>query len=97
MKPVRIILIVLIFSLSYCSPAMAQDWDKTFGGTEWDFGYSIQQTTDGGYIIAGSTAGTRPSADPMGTAAEAYRKPAMEVLSSQGPPYPTEQDPAMFG
>ncbi|MCW3101828.1 MAG: hypothetical protein JWO09_268 [Bacteroidetes bacterium] len=30
-------------------------WTKTYGGTNWDFGYSAQQTTDGGYILAGST------------------------------------------
>ncbi|MHA2675518.1 MAG: choice-of-anchor Q domain-containing protein [bacterium JZ-2024 1] len=30
-------------------------WQKTYGGTSHDFGYTIQQTADGGFIVAGST------------------------------------------
>jgi len=30
-------------------------WAKTYGEANWDYGYSVQQTSDGGYIVAGGT------------------------------------------
>lgn len=29
-------------------------WNKTFNRSNWDKAHSIQQTTDGGYIVAGA-------------------------------------------
>ncbi|MCJ7807241.1 MAG: hypothetical protein MUP73_00725, partial [Dehalococcoidia bacterium] len=67
MKGKILLAIFLVFALCLSSittlsvfPAFAQapdmEWDKTFGGASSDVGNSVQQTTDGGYIIAGWTA-----------------------------------------
>jgi len=32
-----------------------EEWQQTFGGTEEDFGYSVLQTSDGGYVVLGFT------------------------------------------
>ncbi len=38
-------------------------WAKTYGGTNDDFAYSVQQTSDGGYILAGYTSSFGASSD----------------------------------
>ena len=30
-------------------------WQKAYGGSNWDFGYSVKQTTDSGFILCGLT------------------------------------------
>ncbi len=34
---------------------LTEQWSKIYGGDDWDFGNSVIQTSDGGYLICGST------------------------------------------
>ena len=57
-KLICVCLLVLLASVATTSAEIApeKEWDKTFGGANHDSAYSVQQTADGGYILAGWTA-----------------------------------------
>ena len=62
---VSMFLIAVLFSSVGCSShsstggstqqAPGIEWSKTFGGSGDDYGYSVQQTGDGGFIVVGGT------------------------------------------
>ena len=54
-------LIFFLIAVFLCSSeANADQWIKTSGGTGIDIASCIQQTSDGGYIVASVTDGGRP-------------------------------------
>ncbi|NNL21186.1 MAG: T9SS type A sorting domain-containing protein [Ignavibacteriaceae bacterium] len=54
MKKLSLIITLLSFTfLSAQSPDTL--WTKTYGGIDWEIGYEVLETSDGGYIIAGLT------------------------------------------
>jgi hypothetical protein len=57
---VKYFIAIVLTLISFNAHVLSQttrliQWQKTFGGTSDDIAYSLQQTTDGGYVVAGAT------------------------------------------
>jgi hypothetical protein len=50
---VIVTLALLMPSCSVINIKQEEQWDRTFGDYEWDVGFFVQQTSDGGYILTG--------------------------------------------
>jgi hypothetical protein len=48
-------LLFILFSINCLAQVPTIEWQKSFGGSDSDYGYSIKQTNDGGYITVGAT------------------------------------------
>jgi hypothetical protein len=51
---VEITILAILLAIS-ANATPVEEWNKTFGGTGDDYGYAVQQISDGGFILAGST------------------------------------------
>ena len=52
-----IIVLIFLFPMArvFSNSGPSMEWSKTYGGSGRDYGYSVQQASDGGYILTGHT------------------------------------------
>ncbi|MDT8412112.1 MAG: T9SS type A sorting domain-containing protein [Vicingaceae bacterium] len=58
MKNILFTSALFLTSLCLIAQAPSIEWQKSLGGSGWDRAYSIEQTTDGGYIVVGYSSST---------------------------------------
>jgi len=55
MRKFLILLVMACVQVSFGQPNPDTLWTRTYGGSSDEWAYSVQQTTDGGYVVAGET------------------------------------------
>ena len=55
MKRLTLLFITPLWAMPLAGQAPNMLWTRTYGGSDNDWGYSVQQTSDGGFTVAGST------------------------------------------
>ncbi|NQS96907.1 MAG: hypothetical protein HQ591_00480 [candidate division Zixibacteria bacterium] len=50
---ISLVIVLTVSILAFCQPDTL--WTRTFGGSQYDSGQSVQQTADGGFVLVGHT------------------------------------------